>query len=190
MRNQRPDELQGFMTLEEFMLARQEEEFQRTNIGSTHFTPLNNDHVQIQNAYIDSLEAQSRLSNNNGMIYGSPKNVEDLLSSSHRHHSPMQNSSTDTGEVSPFRHGSREKIKLHKKPWDSNCFHSKKMPNSSFDGQQTHFQNSPIGRDDSRDLSRKRLDPSNLSADFQRSDRKLIRNEGNFNYLQSEHENS
>ncbi|KAL7295304.1 hypothetical protein TKK_0011338 [Trichogramma kaykai] len=79
-RNRRPDELQGFITLEAFMLARQEEECQRVanNINSNnssepnHFTPLNNDHVHFQHRNIAN---SANVVQNNGMIYGSPRNV-------------------------------------------------------------------------------------------------------------------
>ncbi|XP_015436099.1 PREDICTED: LOW QUALITY PROTEIN: uncharacterized protein LOC107191550 [Dufourea novaeangliae] len=49
-RNRRPDELQGFITLEEFMLSQQDDRGQvtRNRSVSPHITPLTSDHVHVQ----------------------------------------------------------------------------------------------------------------------------------------------
>ncbi|XP_051174533.1 probable serine/threonine-protein kinase DDB_G0282963 [Leptopilina boulardi] len=80
-RSRRNDELQGFITLEEFMLSRQDEDHQR-GTPSPRFTPLTSDHVHIQHRTFDNFE-NGRMNfvrdipNNNGVIYGFPKNYDE-----------------------------------------------------------------------------------------------------------------
>lgn len=141
-RNQRTEELQGFITLEEFMLSRQEEECQRNNnfINSTHFTPLNNDHVHFQH---QNIADSSSIVQNNGMIYGSPRNVDDSTTTvpppPRRNDVYSLNSSFD-GEVSSI--GSRNNSiisKFGKKSQEPSCLQTNNSSkNNNYESQQKH----------------------------------------------------
>ncbi|XP_046471196.1 serine-rich adhesin for platelets [Neodiprion pinetum] len=75
-RSRRPDDLQGFVTLEQFMLSHQEED-RRQELGnrsvSPHVTLLTSDHVHIQHRNFNDI------SPNNGVIYGQTRNFDEVL---------------------------------------------------------------------------------------------------------------
>jgi hypothetical protein len=81
--NQQPDELQGFITLKEFMLSRKDDEYIHTinnnNDNTARCTPMNNDHAHVQNQNVITDSSVHCIVQNNGMIYGSPKNGDDVL---------------------------------------------------------------------------------------------------------------
>ncbi|OXU26706.1 hypothetical protein TSAR_000117 [Trichomalopsis sarcophagae] len=151
-RNQRPEELQGFITLEEFMLSRQEEECQRTANNSTNntarFTPLNNDHVHFQHRNIaDGGPVSSMVQSTNGMIYGSPRNGDDALPPAPPPPNPpmrgdlySSNHSFDS-ETSSSNSGRNEtvKSKTHKKSWEPSCLQKKKpSTNNNYEGHRPY----------------------------------------------------
>ncbi|XP_058790907.1 uncharacterized protein LOC131664065 isoform X2 [Phymastichus coffea] len=208
-RHQRPDELQGFITLEEFMLSRQEEECQRTANNnannSTRFTPLHNDHVHFQHRNI----AESSINHviqNNGMIYGSPRNGDDDLPPAPPPPNPTRgelyasNHSFDSEASSSSSRNETAKPKTHKKPWEPSCLQKKKTSdNDNPDVQQPYGQTTPsvdltynveIGNDLHTGFSTldygERLKPqpwtrhteSNANAEFQHATRRILRNEG------------
>ncbi|XP_015591697.1 uncharacterized protein LOC107266083 isoform X2 [Cephus cinctus] len=91
-RSRRPDDLQGFITLEEFMLSHQEED-RRQGLGSRsvspYVTPLSSDHVHVQHRNFDDSVAvyghdihYDDISPNNGVIYGQTRNWDDTSSTS------------------------------------------------------------------------------------------------------------
>lgn len=80
-RNRRPDDLQSFITLEEFMLSQQNEDQQRSSTInrslSPHATPLTGDHVHVEHrnlnnnaAYGEQIRQLNDTFLNNDCIYG------------------------------------------------------------------------------------------------------------------------
>ncbi|KAF7994610.1 hypothetical protein HCN44_004082 [Aphidius gifuensis] len=106
-RSRRPDDLRGFVTLEEFMLSHQSEDRQAALNNAASSSPrqqhqqqqqrntsLNNDHINMNYRQLDVdnnngvVYGHSRgFSNdfsNNGMIYGHPRNGEETLPTNNR----------------------------------------------------------------------------------------------------------
>ncbi|XP_053997154.1 uncharacterized protein LOC128886368 [Hylaeus anthracinus] len=82
-RNRRPDELQNFITLEEFMLLQQEDRGQitRNRSVSPRMTPLTSDHVHVQHRNFHdngTVNEQSKITTditaNNDIVHGRNKN--------------------------------------------------------------------------------------------------------------------
>ncbi|KAJ8673001.1 hypothetical protein QAD02_004262 [Eretmocerus hayati] len=202
--NQRPEELQGFITLEEFMLARQEEECRNNN---TRFTPLNNDHVHIQHRNIAD-GSLSSIVQNNGMIYGSPRNGDDALPPTPpppnppRSEHPTSNHSFDGSEAGSYSSRCDSiKSKSSKKSWEPSCLQKKKpLANNNYESGQSY---SPVvpARDPPLDQSSvtndnpvafstldygERLKPQpwarstecNANFDYRPNTRRILRNEG------------
>ncbi|XP_066584052.1 uncharacterized protein [Prorops nasuta] len=83
-RGRRPEDLHGFITLEEFMLSQQDDEQRRLayNLStSSHMTPLTNDHVHIQHKNFNETAVLNEQLNSS-IIYGPIKNIEEMPSSS------------------------------------------------------------------------------------------------------------
>ncbi|OAD58012.1 Connector enhancer of kinase suppressor of ras 3, partial [Eufriesea mexicana] len=84
-RNRRPEDLQGFITLEEFMLLQQEDQRQmtRTRPVSPRMTPLTSDHVHIQHKNFydnETISEQSRLIDGGfNDIYTRNKNNDEMV---------------------------------------------------------------------------------------------------------------
>ncbi|XP_023248126.1 uncharacterized protein LOC106642128 isoform X3 [Copidosoma floridanum] len=152
-RNQRPEELQGAMTLEEFMLARQEEcqnsssNNYNNNSNPARFTPLNNDHVHVQHRNIT--ESLSNMVQTNGMIYGSPRNEENLMALPTEQAPPTptrseliaaSNRSFDSSESgSSSRTTDSIKSKSHKKSWEPNYLQKNKLStNNNYEDCQAY----------------------------------------------------
>ncbi|XP_076172274.1 connector enhancer of ksr isoform X2 [Ptiloglossa arizonensis] len=141
-RNRRPDELQGFITLEEFMLSQQEDRRQitRNRSVSPRMTPLTSDHVHVQHRNFhdngtvneqSKIAAETTVSNdiihgrnknnteivNNIALYGYTRNMDNL-------HTPRQLSGDFDFERNENKSES-SKCSIHKKSSEFSCIHKK-----------------------------------------------------------------
>lgn len=156
-RNRRPDDLQGFITLEEFMLSQQEDQRHmiRNRPVSPRITPLTSDHVHVQHrnfhdneavneqsrTMIDTgigndVHARSRTNDegvNNTSLYGYSRNMETF-------HVPRQ--SGGDFDLDRNEHRGSSKYSAHKKSNDF-CYVGKKKSVDSINSQQIRVCNSP-----------------------------------------------
>ncbi|CAK9807188.1 Connector enhancer of kinase suppressor of ras 3 [Anthophora plagiata] len=157
-RNRRPEDLQGFITLEEFMLSQQEDQRQitRNRPVSPRMTPLTSDHIHIQHrnfhdneavneqsrivvdaSYNNDVHTRSRNSDevvNNTTSYGYSRNVDNF-------HTTRQFSGDFDSERNEHK-GESSKYLVHKKSNES-CYVSKKKSAEGFNSQQIKPCNSP-----------------------------------------------
>lgn len=192
------------------MLSRQEEECQRiannNSNNSTRFTPLNNDHVHFQHRNIAESPINSVVQDN-GMIYGSPRNGHDDLPPAPPPPNPTRgelyasNHSFDSEASSNSSRNETFKTKTHKKPWEPSCLQKKKTSsNNNYEPQQPYAPSTltrdvPYNANVVNDVHvgfstldyGERLKPQpwaahsekNSNTDFQHATRRVLRNEGN-----------
>ncbi|KOC69828.1 Connector enhancer of kinase suppressor of ras 3 [Habropoda laboriosa] len=157
-RNRRPEDLQGFITLEEFMLSQQEDQRQitRNRPVSPRMTPLTSDHVHIQHrnfydndtineqsrtivdvGYNNDVHARSRNSDevvNNTASYSYSRNMDNF-------HAARQFSGDFDSERTEHK-GESSKYLVHKKS-NELCYVSKKKSVDGLNSQQVKPCNSP-----------------------------------------------
>ncbi|KAI4478996.1 hypothetical protein M0804_011458 [Polistes exclamans] len=92
-RSKKPDELQGFITLEQFMLSQQEEDQRQNTMQrsiSPRVTPIANDHIYAHNRHVNDVCLTSEESYaadgcaNEGIVYNQYKNNSEISSSLYR----------------------------------------------------------------------------------------------------------
>ena len=136
------------------MLARQAEECQRQTTDnpsvptspSRSFTPLNNDHVQVQHTNVTD---SANVMQNNGMIYGSPRNGEEKWSvplspaiTPIQSRIESSNRSFDSEASSTSSRSETNKPKNSNKSWETNSVQTKTMMSNNYEvHQQLSIQN-------------------------------------------------
>ena len=133
------------------MLARQDEDHQR-GTPSPRFTPLTSDHVHIQHRTFDNLEsARMRfvrdMPNNNGVIYGFPKNYDESSStsgSSYGMQTPSHTFERRTSERSRETRETRESSESKgSTPRTLNCMRKKKSSEGAYYDSRQDSRSNP-----------------------------------------------
>lgn len=159
-RGRRADDLQGFITLEEFMLLQQEEDYRQSSVNrsmSPRVTLLTNDHVHIQHRNFNdnaacNCEQTRQLSNasSNDDIGGTYGRISDENNSTvygHLRHANTHLSRQLTGDIASRSDskgdcvndkscGKCKTIAHSKKAWDSSCAQKRKAQ-EQLSSQQT-----------------------------------------------------
>ncbi|XP_076621719.1 connector enhancer of ksr isoform X1 [Colletes latitarsis] len=141
-RNRRPDELQGFITLEEFMLSQQEdrEQITRNRSVSPRMTPLTSDHVLVQHRNFHdngTVNEQPKIATetyaNNDVMHGRNKNNGEIINNSAsygsaRHMDNLHTTRQLSGDFDFERNenkGESSKLSIHKRSNELSCVHKK-----------------------------------------------------------------
>ncbi|XP_076683432.1 connector enhancer of ksr isoform X3 [Andrena cerasifolii] len=137
-RNRRPDDLQGFITLEEFMLSQREDRRQitRNRSVSPRMTPLTSDHVHVQHRnFHDNGTANTEAAANNDVAYARSKTNDEVANNTTPSYGYMRNIDNShaarqlSGDFDSERNenkGESSKFSVHKKSSEFNCAHKKK----------------------------------------------------------------
>lgn len=137
-RNRRPDDLQGFITLEEFMLSQREDRRQitRNRSVSPRMTPLTSDHVHVQHRnFHDNGTANTEAAANNDVPYTRSKTNDEVANNTTSSYGYLRNIDSShaarqlSGDFDPERNenkGESSKFSVHKKSSEFNCAHKKK----------------------------------------------------------------
>ncbi|XP_076284029.1 connector enhancer of ksr isoform X1 [Lasioglossum baleicum] len=139
-RNRRPDELQGFITLEEFMLSQQDDQrpLSRNRSVSPHITPLTSDHVHVQHRNLhdsgtvtDQSKTITDTSVNNDVIHARNKangDVNNAAAYGYARNMDTLNTRQLSGDFELERYESRgesSKYPVQKKSNESNYMHKR-----------------------------------------------------------------
>nr|XP_012144289.1 PREDICTED: uncharacterized protein LOC100882812 isoform X2 [Megachile rotundata] len=139
-RSRRPDDLQGFITLEEFMLSQQEDQRQmsRNRSMSPRVTPLSSDHIHIQHRNFYDNETgneQSKVATdavfNNDTVYSRSKNNDETVNNTavygYSRNADNAHSRQSSGNFDSERNtGEALKSQIHKKSNEFGCTNKKK----------------------------------------------------------------
>ncbi|KAI4490984.1 hypothetical protein M0802_010560 [Mischocyttarus mexicanus] len=127
-RSKKPDELQGFITLEQFMLSQQEEDLRQNTMQrsiSPRVTPITNDHIYAHNRHVNDVCLTNEESYaadgyvNEGIVYNQYKNNSDISSSLCR------NSKTSTDEYYKTRQQNLSSNIVCPNDKKTDCLHDK-----------------------------------------------------------------
>ncbi|KAG7205570.1 hypothetical protein KM043_007542 [Ampulex compressa] len=158
-RNRRPDDLQGFITLEEFMLSQQDEEqrqITRNRSVSPRITPLTSDHVHIQhkNFHEGGMAGEQNKTHtgdtllSNDIIYIRGRKEDEVMNNGHLY-GQLRAVENSHAEFAAQRNDNREestKTSMRKKSLDSTYVQKRKMqenvnPQESRHCEQMHWRN-------------------------------------------------
>ncbi|XP_063974897.1 uncharacterized protein Cnk [Diachasmimorpha longicaudata] len=151
----RPDDLRGFVTLEEFMLSHQQCAHQHpasNSSSSPRRTPVANEHIQLPYRHYDDNNIVNTDIATNGMIYGHPRNGEEPSPFSRGHYSYARNSGESSRSTKvelmnnqKFQSTSKRPSPVPKESCDRNCVYGKRPQESSLHGplrsDTLHWQN-------------------------------------------------
>ncbi|XP_029047908.2 uncharacterized protein LOC114878351 isoform X2 [Osmia bicornis bicornis] len=185
-RSRRPDDLQGFITLEEFMLSQQEDQRQiaRNRSMSPRVTPLSSDHIHIQHRSFydnETINEHARVVtdvgfNNDTTVYSRNKNNDETVNNStlYGHSRNIDNIHTrqSSGNFDSERNeGEPSKSLIHKKSNEFGYMNRKK-PVDRLNFQQikacnTHHCNNVANE------QKKSTSLCHAKADIEKSDRQV-----------------
>ncbi|XP_026674146.1 uncharacterized protein LOC108630860 isoform X2 [Ceratina calcarata] len=200
-RNRRPEELQGFITLEEFMLSQQEEQRQiaraSTRPASPRITPLTSDHVHVQHRNFhdnDTVNEQFRPAIDgsfNSDVYGRSKNNDEMINntalygysrSTDNFHATRQSGSDMNSERNEHKAESSKHSSCHKKSNEFCYISNKKKPVDLLNSQQTKSLNPSQCKTVASDQKQSNCLPHSKPDIVEISDRQLSVSEYNSNY--------
>lgn len=151
------------------MLSRQDDDHRGT--PSPRFTPLTSDHVHVQHRTFDNLEsARMRfvrdIPNNNGVIYGFPKNYDESSSTSGSSYGMQTPSHTFERRASEKTRDSCEG--KTSTPRTLNCMRKKKsFDDAYYDSRQLETRNEQQNRTNSpRTGAHGQINPANYGCEF------------------------